>query len=343
MGRASSRVTLEDVAKATGYTINTVSRALKNKPDIAKATSEHIQQVAKEMGYTRNYIASSLRSGRTKTLAMIVGTMSNPFYAILADLIQQEAFRLGYMLMILCSQDDPQMEINMVETALSRQVDGIMITPWSHESPAMETLRRSKVPYVLLNRDLGDSRDDCVLCEEEEGGYLAGKHLVEEGHRKLAMISHRDVVYSTSLRFRGFLRACLEAGVPREDVFYAEVNEETEVIRQLSAWRKEGVSGIFSFCDVEAWKEMTLMESAGYRIPEDFSIVSFDNIRGYVNYARPLCSVDSDFQREAVLAIDLLRRRIHDPGLPPQKEILPVKLICRGTYGTPERSNGSEE
>lgn len=331
MGRASGRVTLEDVAKATGYTINTVSRALKNKPDIARSTSEHIQQVAREMGYTRNYIASSLRSGRTKMLAMIVGTMSNPFYAILADLIQREAFRLGYMLMILCSQDDPQMEIRMVETALSRQVDGIMITPCSNESPALENLRRSRVPYVLLNRDLGDSRDDCVLCEDEQGGYLVGQHLIAEGHRKLAMISQWDVVYSTSLRFQGFLRACLEAGIPREDVFYAEASEDTEVVRQLSAWRKAGVTGIFSFCDVEAWKEMTLMESAGYRIPEDLSVVSFDNIRGYVNYARPLCSVDSDFGREAVLAIDLLRRRIHEPGLPPQREILPVRLICRGT------------
>ena len=103
MARASGRVTLEDVAKATGYTINTVSRALKNKDDISKETCRYIQKVAREMGYVRNYIASSLRSGRTKTIAMIAGTMSNPFYAVLADLIQREAFRLGYMLMILCS------------------------------------------------------------------------------------------------------------------------------------------------------------------------------------------------------------------------------------------------
>ena len=107
MGRASDRVTLEDVAKATGYTINTVSRALKNKPDISRQTCLHIQEVAREMGYVRNYIASSLRSGRTKTIALISGTLTNPFYVVLADLLQREAFRLGYSLMILCSQDDP--------------------------------------------------------------------------------------------------------------------------------------------------------------------------------------------------------------------------------------------
>ena len=114
MAQEKSRVTLLDIATATGYTVNTVSRALKNKEDISRETCERIQQKAKEMGYVRNYLASSLRSGRTKTLAMIAGSMVNPFYAILADLIQQEAVRLGYSLMILCSRDDPGMEQQMV-------------------------------------------------------------------------------------------------------------------------------------------------------------------------------------------------------------------------------------
>ena len=130
MSRSTGRVTLQDIARATGYTSNTVSRALKDKTDIAPETRKLIQKKAREMGYVRNYIASSLRSGRTKTIALISGTMSNPFYAVLADLIQREAFRLGYSLMILCSLDDPETEISMVEMALSRQVDGILIIPW---------------------------------------------------------------------------------------------------------------------------------------------------------------------------------------------------------------------
>ena len=94
MAKEKTRITLADIAAVTGYTINTVSRALKNKDDISRETRERIQNTAKEMGYVRNYLASSLRSGRTRTLAMIAGSMVNPFYAILADLIQQEAARL---------------------------------------------------------------------------------------------------------------------------------------------------------------------------------------------------------------------------------------------------------
>ena len=331
MARSSGRVTLEDVAKATGFTINTVSRALKNKPDISRATCEHIQQVAREMGYVRNYIASSLRSGRTKTIAMITGNMMNPFYAILADLIQREAFRLGYTLVILCSQDDPDIEVNMVEMALSRQMDGILIIPWSANSPALSLLRDSGMPHVLLNRHVDDERDDSVVCDEEQGGYLAARHLIEAGHRKVAMISHSDVVFSAKARRRGFLRACSEAGLGQDNVDFAQVRENREIVRRFQDWKQRGFTGIFSFCDVEAWGEITLLERCGLRVPEDFCFVGFDNILGYVNFPRPICSVDTGFQEEAVAAIDLLRKRIHDPSLPPQRVVLPVSLVCRGS------------
>ncbi len=329
MGRSSGRVTLEDVAKATGFTINTVSRALKNKPDISRATCERIQKTAREMGYVRNYIASSLRSGRTKTIAMIAGTMSNPFYAILADLIQREAFRLGYTLIILCSQDNPDMELNMVEMALSRQVDGILIIPWSPDSQALALLRESGRPYVLLNRHVENARDDYVICDEEQGGWLAARHLIEAGHRKLAMICKFDVVYSTQARHQGFLRACAEAGIPEEDVDFAVCLDSREIVERFMDWHRRGFTGIFSFCDVEAWAEITQIERSGLKVPDDLGIVGFDNILGYVDFPKPICSIDSNFEEEARLAIELLRSRIHDPSLPPQQVVLPVSLVCR--------------
>ena len=231
MPKEKSRVTLQDIAQATGFTVNTVSRALKNKEDISRETCLKIQQVAREMGYVRNYIASSLRSGRTKTIAMIAGSMTNPFYAILADLIQLEAVRLGYGLMILCSPDNPETEIRMVEMALSRQVDGVLITPCSFDSPALGLLRSSGIPFVLLSRYLEGEKDDCVICDDENGGYLAGRHLLEHGHRHLAMISLHHVVFSSRKRFEGFQRACLEAGIPEKDIHYSEPETAGELLQ----------------------------------------------------------------------------------------------------------------
>jgi LacI family transcriptional regulator len=329
MQKDKARVTLLDIANATGYTVNTVSRALKNKDDISRETCELIQQKAREMGYVRNYLASSLRSGRTKTLAMIAGSMINPFYAILADLIQQEAGRLGYSLFILCSRDDPEMEMNAVEMALSRQVDGVLITPCSFDSPALATLRASKVPFVLLSRYQENTRDDCVYCNDEEGGYLAGKYLLEAGHRKLAMLTYHQVVFSSRERFSGFRRACAEAGIAEEDIFFACPESPDGILPQLCSWMEKGVTGLFSFCDVEAWNTITLLEGAGYRVPGDLTVVGFDNILGYIQFPKPISSVDCHLQEEACAAIDLIRRRIHDPSLPPQQIRLPVSFVLR--------------
>ncbi len=329
MTKEKGRVTLADIAAATGFTINTVSRALKNKDDISRETCELIQSKAREMGYVRNYLASSLRSGRTKTLAMIAGSMMNPFYAILADLIQQEAARLGYSLLILCSRDDPDEELQAVEMALSRQVDGVLITPWSFESTALSTLRAAGVPFVVLSRYQENTRDDCVYCDDEQGGYLAGRYLLETGHRRLAMLSYRQVVFSSRERFTGFRRACMEEGIPERDVYYACPEDPAMILPQLQAWLAGGVTGLFSFCDVEAWNTITLLESAGVRVPGDLTVVGFDNILGYIQFPKPISTVDCHLREEACAAIDLLRRRIHDPLLPPQQLRLPVTFVRR--------------
>ena len=329
MNRKSDRVTLQDIARVTGYTINTVSRALKDKEDISRETCVKIQQVAREMGYVRNYLASSLRSGRTKTLGMVAGSMINPFYAILADLIQREAARLGYSLMILCSQDDPDTELEAVEMAVSRQVDGVLITPCSFGSPALSMLRKSGIPFVLLSRYQEGTQDDCVYCDDGEGGRLAGQYLIGRGHRKLAMLTHHQVVFSSRERFSGFRKACAEAGIPEEDVHFACLENPDEILAQLRAWMAEGVTGLFSFCDVEAWQTITLLEGAGFRVPEDLTVTGFDNILGYIQFPKPISSVDCRLQEEACAAIRLVRNRIHDPSLPPQQVCLPVTLVRR--------------
>lgn len=330
---AGKRVTLQDIAQATGYTINTVSRALQNKPDIGRETCLRIQQTAHEMGYVRNFMASSLRSGRTRTIAMIAGSLVNPFYAILADLIQGEALRLGYSLMILSSREDPEIETQAVKMALSRQVDGVLITPCSFDSPALSLLYSSGIPFVLLSRYKEGLPHDYVICNDEYGGYLAGRHLLEHGHRKLGMLSLHHVVFSTKRRFDGFQRACLEADLPVESIPYAEPETDAALRECLQCWCAAGITGLFCFSDLEAWRVIDLLTEAGVSVPENVSVIGFDNIQKYTGFANPICSIDPGLMEEARIAIDLLRNRIHNPSLPPQQVILPVSLVCRGSCG----------
>ena len=104
---------------------------------------------------------------------------------------------------------------------------------------------------------------------------------------------------------------------------------DAKIVRQLTAWFQQGVTGIFSFCDVEAWSSMTLLEKNGCEIPENLTFVGFDNILGYIHFPRPITSVSGDLREEARAAIKLLRNRIHEPDLPPQHIVIPVELVRR--------------
>jgi len=185
----TQRVTLQDIARQTGYSVNTVSHALRNKDDIARETRERIQQAAREMGYMGNQIASSLRSGRTRTIAVILGNMSNPFYGIMADTIQDAATMRDYSLLFMCSRDRPDLEEQMVEAAVARRVDGILLFPTNESLRTVERLKSMGIPFVLMSRALGEGIADSVVCDESQGAYLAVNHLIVNGRRNLAYLS----------------------------------------------------------------------------------------------------------------------------------------------------------
>ena len=326
----TKRVTLQDLANHTGYTVNTVSRALKNKSDISQATREYIQKVANEMGYIRNVAASSMRSGRTKTLGVIVGGLSNPYYSIMSDSIHNAATEYGYSLLIQCSRDRSDLELQATEALISRQVDGILLFPSNDPSPAISRMRAVGVPFVLMARYPEGVEADCVVCNEAEGAYLATRHLIEAGCKNLAYLSSFDVIFSSSQRCKGFLKACEEAGVnartalcPRKD----------EILPQLLRWKEEGIDGLFSFCDDEAWNVLSLLNSQGLSVPGDLALVGFDNIQGTVPFPSHLCSVDYNLSGMAQSGIDLLRSRIHGDESPAQCVVYPAHVVCRGSCG----------
>ncbi len=352
--RGEKRVTLQDIALETGYSVNTVSRALRGKSDISPATIEQIRRTADEMGYSVNQIASSLRSGRTHIFAVILGGMTNPFYGIMADTIQNAAREKGYSLMIMCSREDPETECSLVEQAISRCVDGVLLFPTSGSSPTVRRLKAAGMPFVLMSRCIEGIETDAVVADEEEGGYLAARHLIEAGHRKLAFISSGDVVYSLERRLTGFRRACAEAGIPDGDQSVFVFSQNITGHRESAAWeailaeklvslKAEGFTGLFLFCDMEAWHALSAMQRAGSISKDDLGIVGFDNLGGFLSFPIPLCSVDCGFEDMARAGVKLLRDRIHGDAQPPVKKICPVRMVCRHSCGNrPEAESAAE-
>ena len=326
------RVTMQDIARETGYSINTVSHALRDKDDIARETRERIRQVAQEMGYMRNQIASSLRSGRTRTLAVVLGNMSNPFYGIMTDTIQDAAMDRGYSLLIMCSRENAALEMRQVEAAVSRQVDGVLLFPTNESLCTVERLNALRVPFVLMARTLGDGIADSVISDEERGARMIVRHMIEHGRRKPAYLARWRIVYSYEKRLNGFNRACDEAGIPQEDRFYCVQGEAQESLADcLVRWREAGVDGLFVFCDEEAWDVQAVIRETPQLRDWNVGIVGFDNIHGARHFPAGLCSIDCGFGEMARQGIELLRARIHDGDRPPQRVVCPVELVCRGT------------
>ena len=338
--QSEKRVTLQDIAKETGYSVNTVSRALRNKSDISPETIKSIRRVADRMGYSINQIASSLRSGRTHIFAVILGGMSNPFYGIMADTIQNAARAKGYSLIIMCSRDDAELELSLVEQAISRCVDGVLLFPTAKSQPTIARLKAARMPFVLMSRYLSENEADCVVCDEFHGAYLATQHLIESGRRRLAFISSNTVLYSTDLRLQGFQRACDDAGIPVTDqcVFISSRNiidhDQMDswyhlLAEKLKSLKASGFDGLFVFCDVEAWHVLSAMMKSGTLRRDDFGMVSFDNLEGSLSFPISLCSIDCSFEEMARAGVKILRDRIHGDVQPPIKVVCPVKLVCR--------------
>lgn len=329
--KGPKRVLLQDIANATGYTVNTISRALQDKTDIAENTRVYIKKLADDMGYVRNNIASSLRSGSSRTLAVIVKETSNPFYAIMIDAIHDIAEKNGYTVIVFCTRDIEEQERKAVIIAIGRQVDGVLVFPSATSAGNLSLLRRNGIPFVLVSRHMKNPDYDTVICDEEQGGYLAGNHLIRAGHRKLAFFYIFEVLFSSEQRINGFLRATREAGIPDEDVHFYQYKSDRETVEQLARWKAEGVTGIFAFCDIEAWQFISCLQAGS--MSGDFALIGFDNIQGSIGFPSPLCSIDGSLQQLPETAISILLDRIKGDQSPPKAVVLPVHLVCRGSCG----------
>lgn len=336
---SSPRVTLKDIALACGYSANTVSRALRNDAMLSEATRGLIRETAKKMGYIPNTMASSLRSGRSRMIAVIVNDLHNQHYCDLINRMDAALRRENYTLMIFCMQLDDSLAEKLIHSAISLSVDGILYFPCFGQQHYVEYMIDNRMPFLLLDRRLDNVEADLVRNDDEQGGYLAGRHLAALGHRRFLFLSGVEKSSSQVDRLGGFLRALDDCGIPRENVRIvpgAAVEDAVAHERIGELVFPMDYSAIVSFRDEVAYPVMQVLRECGVSIPEDVSIISFDNLRG-TDPTRPfLTSIYTDGQNIAELGVRMLLERIADPELPPRNMILPVRIFDQGTTAQPK-------
>ena len=333
-----SRITLKDVAEACGYTVNTVSRALRDDPRLPPATRAKLRQTAFEMGYIRNSLASTLRSGKSGNVAVIVNDIHNLHFCNMLSKIDVELRRAGYNMMVLCMQLNESLAEQMIHSAISQSVDGILFFPY-HDNPShIEYMENHGIPFVLLDRWIQGKVTDNARCDDLQGGYLAGDHLARLGHRRYLFLSGVNQSSSQLDRLEGFRRAMRDHAVPDKGIRVVP----GEIVEGALAERHVGdllfpmdYTAIISFRDEVSYPVMLALEEQLIAIPRDISIVSFDHLRGEIPYLPKLTSIYADGESVAVHGVRLLLKRIADRSLPPQVTVLPVRLYDEGTTAPP--------
>ena len=334
-----TRVTLKDIALECGYTANTVSRALRGDEKLLAATRMAICETARNMGYIPNSLASTLRSGTSHTVAVIVNDIRNQHFVSMLSEIDTHLRAAGYNMMILCSHLDESLAEEMIHIAISQSVDGILYFPYHSNREHIDYMVNNHMPFVLLDRWIQGVVADVARCDDEQGGYLAGQHLLGLGHRRFLYLAGVLTNSSQLDRQSGFMRALQDAHVPMENVRVVSWERVVEAMDQgwmAPVLEPRDYTAVLSFNDEIAYQVLNTFRVQGVAVPQDVSIVSFDHIRAGVPYLLPLTSVAAAGPNVAQTSVQLLLNRLRNPGLPTQIEVLPVKLFDEGTTAPPK-------
>jgi LacI family transcriptional regulator len=328
-------VRLKEIAIRTGFTINTVSRALKNKDDISQKTQKLIQDVAKEIGYINNSVAGALRSGFTKIIAVILGDISNPHFAIMAKEIECAASKFQYTTIIINTNENEAIEKQAIYSALSKKVDGIILCPCQKSAENINFLKRTATPFVLIGRRVRDPHVDFVIVNDAKGGYLATQHLIKRGHKNILLLNGPKYISSARERGAGYKKALRDNAIPLSNDLIREIVVTGEDLQHfVNKIIDEGTrfSAIFAFSDLIAWETIFALNNRGLKVPEDVAIVGFDDIQSRLFFPIPLTTIGSINGRMSETAVKMLMTKIQSKKkIPACNAVVDVDLVVRNT------------
>ena len=342
---------MKDIAETLGLSVVTVSKVLRNHPDIAEDTRERVLKRVKELDYRPNTLARSLVTGRSYLVGVVVPDLLHPFFAELAKAISAAVGTRGYSTIISSSEEDPDMEAREIDRLMDRRLDALIIASCGSDLQPFLRLDRHDMPYVLIDREPTGLSANFVGINDEAAGQLATDHLIEQGCRTIAHIRGRE--NSTGIRrFEGYRRALQRAGIPFSESLVVtrsrvDINSESlgaEAMRLLLK-RRPVPDGVFAYNDPLAIGAMEAILEAGLRIPEDIAIIGCGNLH-YDRLLRvPLSSVDQNSEaiggRAAGIILGILDSKVRPQ---PMSVILEPSLAIRlsslkKTDGRSERSS----
>lgn len=292
-------ITLKDIAKSLGFSVSTVSKALRDSHEISEKTKKTVLAYAHAHNYRANPIAQSLKNGQSKSIGIVVSTIDNNFFSQVFGGIESVAYDKGYNVIITQTHESYDREVMHVRDLTLRAIDGLLIS-LSTETKDVEHLKilhNQGFPIVLFDRVSDEIDTHKVIADNFKGAYDATIHLIESGYKRIAHITSSATTSITSERLAGYLKALEDRGIPRNDAFIKycahggkDLNEIEDALQSLMHM-ENGPDAIFTASDRITTTTLTLLNKLKVRIPEDVALLGFTNtiLAGVLN--PPLTSV----------------------------------------------------
>ncbi|WP_020533695.1 LacI family DNA-binding transcriptional regulator [Flexithrix dorotheae] len=334
----SGQVTIKDLARELKISAATVSRALKDHPDISKSTKKAVISLAEKLNYQPNSVAQSLRHSKTNTIGIIVPEIIHYFFSSVISGIEDVAYTEGYNVMICQSNEKIEREIANTNALLSNRVDGFLvsISKSTNNFDHFQNILNRNVPLVFFDRICTDINTHSVSVEDYEGAYKATRHLVEIGCKKIAHLSGPQNLLISYNRRQGYQDALLHHNLPlkNEWVLVADSLEDGfEAAKKLASLPKQDrPDAIFAVNDITAVGAMKALKECGLKIPEDMAIIGFSDDQKLAPLLEPpLSSVAQPGFEIGQEAIKLFLKEISKPEKDGifEKKILKTELIIR--------------
>lgn len=304
--------TIKDVAKLAGVALSTASYAMSGDSKVSAKTREKVLAAARQLNYQKNGFAMDLKRSRTNTIALILTDLSGPYYSELIRSIQDVALSNSYDL-IACSSMGGK-DSTAVRYLLEKRVDGAIVLAHNITVDLLHAAAGARFPIVVMDRLISGEGLINVVVDSEQGGYSATRYLIEKGHHSIAYISGPANSYDNALRYQGYLRAMREAGLNEKTKWKLSgnfVREGGYKATKMMLVQGELPSAVFYANDEMAVGGMKALEEAGVSVPDDLSVIGFDDIQ-LAEYLQPrLTTIRQPMYESGSLAGHLLFQRLN--------------------------------
>ena len=331
------QITIKDIAEKLNISVSTVSRALKDHPDISLKTREAVKELAKLLGYKPNRIALNLKNSKTNTIGLLIPETQHYFFSTIINGIEEVCYENNYNVMVFQSNESYLREVLNTQALISNRVDGILasFSKDTHDFSHFRQIIENEIPLVFFDRVIKELHADTVSVDDYHGAFQAVSHLIEKGCHKIAIYSAPQHLIIGRNRLRGYKDALEAHGIPYTNdlVYSCDTYDDAIKISRSILHKKDRPDAIFAVNDISALGAMKIAKRMGLSIPADFKLVGFENSLSSYICDPELTTIDQFGFELGKQTAKLLLKRIHanNSDYKPEHIVIKTHLIPRGT------------